>query len=157
MYRQEISKSGAEELLGPLSITRLKQLIRERIEAGGIIGARSRVSSQCCRAANPLVHLGERIAAEGIGIFTWGKPACKRLHLVASLLEQISLRSLLLYRWCRRFKIFGDDFDEPFFFSCCCPIGEQGPHLAAIFFECFSKKLHISPHRCFIFPVISLV
>src|SRR6266700_1885202 len=78
--------SGAEELLGPLSITRLKQLIRERIEAGGIIGTRSRVSSQCCRAANHLVHFGERIAAEGIGIFTWGKPACKGLHLVASLL-----------------------------------------------------------------------
>src|SRR6266566_6336122 len=150
MYRQEISKSGAEVLLGPLSITRLKQLIRERIEAGGIIGTRSRVSSQCCRAANHLVHRGERIAAEGIGIFTWGKPACKRLHLVASLLEQISLRSLLLYRWCRRFKILRDDFDEPFFLACCCPIGEQCPNLAAIFCQCLSKTLHISHDGCFI-------
>src|SRR5260221_12644865 len=98
MYRQEISKSGAEELLGPLSITRLKQLIRERIEAGGIIGTRSRVSSQCCRAADHLVHLGERIAADGIGSFTCGQPACKRLHLRATLLGQLRFRSLYLYR-----------------------------------------------------------
>src|SRR5215469_3180656 len=145
-----MSKSGAEELLSPLPITRLKQLIRERIEAGSIVGARSRVSSQCRRAADHLVHLCECIAAEGIGIFTGGEPACKRFHLVAGILEQFRLRSLLLYRWCRRFKMLCDNFDEPFLLACHCPIGEQRTNLAAIFCQRLSKTLYVGHNGCLI-------
>src|SRR5260370_35015123 len=117
------------------------------MEASGIIGIRSRVSSQCCRAADLLVHLGEGIAAEGIGIFTWGKPACKSLHLVASLLEQISLRALLLYRWGRRVKILRDNFDEAVFFPCRSPMGKETANLAVFLCQVVAEATHVGPRR----------